>query len=749
MSASQSSILENLDAVPFSYMEWREKFLRLILRGTAIIGLFVAIAGSVDTEAILVAVYAVSYLIVLFIALVPLSYRVRALGFLIVLLTMAVASLFQTGVRVEARLFLLVFVTMTAMLFGVRAGIIAAVIGFIPVFVMGYFILTGQYTIMSKTVGGNDELITWIVAVLLLVMIETLILAGLAMLQRGFSTALQQSQQLLNVVQMERATLEQRVEERTAQIRTSAEVGQAAAATLEPGQILRQVVDLITDRFGFYYAAVFTLNETGTAVVLREATGEAGRELKKRGHQLEANGRSMVGYAVTQRRPRIAANVDLDPVRYANPLLPNTRSEIALPLIASNRVLGALDVQSTQEAAFDEASAAVLQTMADQIAVALNNAEQFKQTELQARQQSGLNQFSRSLYAASTVEALYEVLAIQLNSILPHDYLSLVYTESGSTSLREYPLQAGADPVLTEGPVWAITNTLSGRACTTRQPVVSTRLIQDAALADATSLLQAGFQSALSLPLLVGERVLGTLNFASRTPNAFSQFNSAQLEQLAGQIAVALENQRLAQAQQKSLRDMEALTRQLTGKAWSKRQQRLANPVESVQYVRSGVSTNLPTMLPEIEAAMEQRAPIARSEHRDPHNPSPHEAILATPIVLRGEVLGALQVSEAHATREWTKDDMTFIQAVADQVALALDNARLIEETEQRAERERVVADISSRMFAANDLETIVQIAGEELGRILRARQTTIQVRSDLAEAAAQPGDGQRPDRHE
>ena len=88
------------------------------------------------------------------------------------------------------------------------------------------------------------------------------------------------------------------------------------------------------------------------------------------------------------------------------------------------------------------------------------------------------------------------------------------------------------------------------------------------------------------------------------------------------------------------------------------------------------------------------------------------------------------------------------MQAVADQVALALDNARLIEEAEQRAERERLVADISGRMFAANDLETIVQIASEELGRILQVKQTTVKVRSELAAEIIQPGNGQTMDQH-
>jgi GAF domain-containing protein len=389
-------------------------------------------------------------------------------------------------------------------------------------------------------------------------------------------------------------------------------------------------------------------------------------------------------------------------------------------------------------------SAVVLQAMADQIAVALNNAEQFKQTEIQARQLTNLNQFSRSLFAASKAEDLYRVLAAALNSIVPHNYLSLTFTQSNSATLREYSLKAEADPALTEGPVWSMANTLSGRACTTRQPVVSMHFEQDAALDDVAQWELAGFRSALSLPLIIGERVLGTLNFASVSPQAYSLENAPQLEQIAGQVAVALENQRLAQAQQKSLQEMEALTRQLTGQAWAKRRQRQAT--ESVQYARSGIDTDLPASTPEIEAAIEIQQPIVRSDLDNSDNHSLYQAALAVPIVLRGEVLGGLQVSEAGQAREWTEDDLTFLQAVADQVALALDNARLIEEAERRAERERLVADISTRMFAANDLESILQIAGDELGRVLRVKQTTVKVRSELAAALVPPGSGQTPD---
>jgi GAF domain-containing protein len=115
------------------------------------------------------------------------------------------------------------------------------------------------------------------------------------------------------------------------------------------------------------------------------------------------------------------------------------------------------------------------------------------------------------------------------------------------------------------------------------------------------------------------------------------------------------------------------------------------------------------------------------------------------PLTLGNRWVGLIIVSwrELHG---FSEGEQRMYQSIASQVAVALENRRLFERAERRAERERLVADISSRMFAANDLEAIVQIAGEELSRILRVKQTTIKVRSELAEAASQSGNGQTPD---
>jgi GAF domain-containing protein/HAMP domain-containing protein len=177
-----------------------------------------------------------------------------------------------------------------------------------------------------------------------------------------------------------RQELEARVAERTAQLEAINEVGRVASAILEPDTLITQIVNLVTDRFGYYYAAIFLVDDSGQWAVLHDATGAAGKALKARHHRLAINNKSMVGASINNRMARIALDVGNEPVRFNNPLLPNTRSEIALPLMAGNRVIGALDVQSTQESAFTEESISTLQNMANQVAIAVENARLFQET---------------------------------------------------------------------------------------------------------------------------------------------------------------------------------------------------------------------------------------------------------------------------------------------------------------------------------------------------------------------------------
>ncbi|NQU30842.1 MAG: GAF domain-containing protein [Anaerolineae bacterium] len=175
--------------------------------------------------------------------------------------------------------------------------------------------------------------------------------------------------------------LEKQIMERTEQLKATSEVGRAVSSILNPEELIEKFVNLITERLGYYYAAIFIVSPDGRWAELRSATGEAGKELQAKKHRLPIAGNNMVGSAINLREARIAHDVGREAVRFDNPLLPNTRSEIALPLIVGGNVLGALDAQSTIENAFDEENIETLQGMVNQVAIALENGRLFQEAQ--------------------------------------------------------------------------------------------------------------------------------------------------------------------------------------------------------------------------------------------------------------------------------------------------------------------------------------------------------------------------------
>jgi GAF domain-containing protein len=659
--------------------------------------------------------------------------RVASIIFVATLwLILNVLGLFSGGVVNGSFAALILIVLIAGLLLGGKAAIIvvglsmASVTGVYVAEIAGY--LPPPLAPLSSVNYWVTHLVNYVIAGSLIYLTVRNLAEALNRARRN-EKSLAQSNQELHLI---RESLEQRVTQRTAQLEASAEVGRTATAILNPDQLLKESVNLITNRFDFYYTAVFTPDETGTWLVLRQAAGDAGRVLKEGGHKLALDKPSMVSDVFTQHKPRIALNVGTDAVDFANPVLPETRSEMALPLIVGNRVLGVLNMQSKQVAAFDEASAAVLQSMADQIAVAFNNAQLFEQTEQQAVVQANLNQLNRALFSASDTETLYRTLANQIGNIMPYDYLSLTLAQSGSPLLHEYELRADMNPVLIDGPTRATSTSLSGRACNTRQIAFSNNTARDAAsLEDMADLARVGLNSAASVPLLLGDRVLGTFNLARRQSAAFLDRDLALFSQLSGPIAAAMENRRLAEAQQRSLQELQSLTRQLTQQAWSEKIQQLPDRVKYVQYSRSGVKSVSPMPVPELETAIGTARPAGWTQSDDQLKSSPYQATLAAPITLRGEVLGGLQVGEASRPRVWSEEDITFIKAVADQVAVALDNARLIEQTQNTARREKQIAQAADKIHRASDLDEILQTAIEEISRITGSTDVGIQLRAE------------------
>lgn len=169
--------------------------------------------------------------------------------------------------------------------------------------------------------------------------------------------------------------LENRVAVRTRDINATQEISRYAATQRDLQTLMDRVVELITDRFdNIYHAQIFLIDAEQRDAVLRSSTGEAGRQLLSRGHRLGIGSLSVIGQVTQQGRLIVARDASVSQVHRRNEFLPNTLAELAIPLRVGETVIGALDVQSQIRDAFDEDQIAVLQTMADQIAVAIQNA---------------------------------------------------------------------------------------------------------------------------------------------------------------------------------------------------------------------------------------------------------------------------------------------------------------------------------------------------------------------------------------
>jgi GAF domain-containing protein/HAMP domain-containing protein len=355
-------------------------------------------------------------------------------------------------------------------------------------------------------------------------------------------------------------SLEQRVQERTADLQQAitqsekraeelqvvSEVARAVSTETNFENLLTLVTNVVSKRFGFYHVGVFLLDQVNKNAVLRASNSPGGKRMVARQHSLPIGQVGIVGHVAASGEARIALDVGEDATYFNNPDLPETRSEMALPLSVRGQIIGLLDVQSTQSGAFTSADVETLSILADQVAIAIENAR----------------------LLAEARDALAE------SQMLYGDFVSRAWEKKTARSIIGYQHSSG-----TGGPL--------------EEPV-----------------------------------------------------------------------------------------------AWDE--------------VKTALSTG-------------------RSTISDDKVPA-----VAVPIRLQNQVIGVLDIRATDTNRVWTRDEVAVIEAVADRLALALENARLFEETSSRASREHAVAEITSRIRETNDPQVMIRTAIEELQRVLNVSRVEI-----------------------
>lgn len=269
-----------------------------------------------------------------------------------------------------------VVMLMSGLLLGWRPAV-----GFTVLSILAAFSLANQETLGSAIEGT----ILFIFGAIFLYLIISSLQNAVQKAQSNANelrTSNRQLTELRDVLELRVLERTSALEKRATQLQTVSSVARTIAAVKDLDTLLPEIARLVSEQFGFYHTGIFLVDEANEYSILQAANSEGGIRMLNRHHQLRLDETSIVGYATSRGEPRIALDVGTDAVFFNNPDLPETRSEMALPLQAGGRTIGALDVQSTETNAFSQEDINVLTTLADQVAIAIENARLFGESRI-------------------------------------------------------------------------------------------------------------------------------------------------------------------------------------------------------------------------------------------------------------------------------------------------------------------------------------------------------------------------------
>ena len=552
----------------------------------------------------------------------------------------------------------------------------------------------------------------------------------------------------------ERKRAEEALSRRAVQLQTGAEVSRAASSILNPDELLPRVVELIRDAFDFYYVGIFLVDRDGQYAVLCAGTGEAGRLMLERDHRLEIGDSSMIGWCVAHCEPRVAQDVGGETVRFDNPLLPETRSELALPLVSRGRVLGAMSVQSRQASAFSEQDISVLQTMTDQVANAIANAQLFEQERRRASELAVINSVTQALSAQQELQGLLVALVDRIRDALSvSDAYVALYDKH--TNMIHVPYRVEGDrPLAVESiPFGAeLTSVIIER----RRPLLINQDTVRRAAELGAEVVGAPAKSYLGVPILLGDEVLGVIAVQS-TEHAglFGEAEERLLTTIAASVGVAIQNARLFQQTQAALADARRRSEELA--ELNEMGRTLASVLEvdaiyELIYEHTArlmdatnffialydeqegqisfpiaYNDNQPISVPSrplrsglTDYILRHRQPLLLSEDVPAHmerlgieflalgNATPALSWLGVPMNYGDRILGAIVVQSVTTPALYRENDRDVLTAIASQTAIALENARLFEQARRQLDHLATIQQTLSALTATYTREEMI-----------------------------------------
>jgi GAF domain-containing protein/HAMP domain-containing protein len=555
------------------------------------------------------------------------------------------------------------------------------------------------------------------------------------------------------------SSLLQESERKAVQLQTAAEIARETIGLLDLDNLLSHSINLIRERFGFYHSSVFLMDEERKFAVLRESTGEAGRQMKAREHKLGVGSQSIVGWVTENARARVADDVTADPMHKPNPLLPATRAELGIPLRIGETVIGALDVQSTLPYAFTPDDITILQVIADQIAIAVENARLFSTTrEYLARHRSLYQVTTAAASSTSLDNALFSAAqGLRVTMSGSRVALFLLNPEKDALVIRAH---SGFNSREVEKMQVTLGQGVQGWVASNKQP----SLVASTAADSRYLMIDPDIQSELCVPLIHRDELLGVLDIQSPHFSAFSEDDVQLLGTVAGSLAAIMSSTVLFEQvtqERERLRHLYEEAIGMAGPPSGDMESLMRSALERVRSVSGAdcVSIAFPSGEDEVRIEMCTCEPHLKhitgliahygqdvigealsTNQTVKYSPASTGTLsrslaqagiktaLALPLQWTGRTIGGLLLSRMSSERSFSTEEVQLANLLALQVAANLESARLFDQTRRQAEREHLLFEITSRIRRSVDMQGILTTTASELSRALGAKRASIKI---------------------
>lgn len=746
--APESQTAGAVAETPLDLRAWQERLLNGMLYAAAGLGLPAVISGSItavrDGQFARILVFAVAYAFILLITFgrrwIP--YNFRATSLVLIAFGLGLDSLRSTGLGGSGRVFFIAFAIIATFLFGLRGGLVALGLGIVSTVAVAWGMSTGALPITPDVMASTDAA-SWMTGGVVFTLLTTMLVISLGILQRGLQRALRGQREMVSRLEAQQQDLEKRVDERTQelqrqslQLETTAEIARLTTETDDLQELMSRAIELLRARFGFYHTSIFLLDDTGSWAEIAASTGEAGQLLLSRRHRLSVGSASIIGWVTANRLPRVSDNVEEDPFHFRNPALPDTRAEMAVPLMVGQRLIGALDIQSTERSAFGEPDVRAIEAIAGELAFAIDNARLTEERRIQLEQLEG-----------RVRERIHESWA--------------EYTRSASPTI----IHVGA----AGSGVGAAEGSFAG--------------LDDTAMKGETFVSEDGNE--VVVPVQVRGETIAAI--AARKPEpdeTWTEDDIQLIESVAGQAALALETARQYAEEQRRVAELEVVNRVSQAASQLLRLDTLLRMVgRQVHGVLGGTGIaiglydeaeeqlSFPYVLEngdEIErdeqpasqglegVVVRTRQPLLLRERIDERaaelgariEGQPPQSWLGVPMMVGDQLIGVLAVEDANSRRRFTEEDAALLSTIAGQMATALQNTRLLEQVQKSARRERLIHEISSKVRQSPDISSVLETTVREVGRALNVARAEVRL-GHPSEEDAEDQDGAGSDGRE